>query len=188
MPELWTKIRLKFGREEILSHFWELDHVLYMYKIVRLCFTCFVLEVCSKDQRIRTLMLKQEARVFELSLGQRLKTVFHWAGLLCSFSSHHLFWFTPPEPICSFFNIFDFFFFGWLCLFFLPPCLQALSWSDYNPRNHPWTRIPCVERCCRPRHQYVAAGSHLWGSPCSGPCNLHTYAPCHLSLVPEQNL
>ena len=90
------KIRSGKRGREILPHLREIVHVLYMYEIVRLCFTCFVLEVCSKDQRIRTLMLKQEARVFELSLGQRLKTVFHWAGLLCSFFSHHLFWFTPP--------------------------------------------------------------------------------------------
>ena len=116
MPELWTKIRLKFGREEILSHFWELVHVLYMYEIVRLCFTCFVLEVCSKDQRIRTLMLKQEARVFELSLGQRLKTVSSWAGLLSYFFSHPISMFTPPEPICLFTWLFWLFPF-WLTLF-----------------------------------------------------------------------
>ena len=90
------KVRSEKRGREILPHLREIVHVLYMYEIVRLCFTCFVLEVCSKDQRIRTLMLKQEARVFELSLGQRLKTVFHWAGLLFSFFSHHLFWFTPP--------------------------------------------------------------------------------------------
>ena len=62
------KVRSEKRGREILPHLREIVHVLYMYEIVRLCFTCFVLEVCSKDQRIRTFKGSLLARVFEQNL------------------------------------------------------------------------------------------------------------------------
>ena len=116
------KTRSEMGGREILPHLREIVHVLYMYEIVRLCFTCFVLEVCSKDQRIRTLMLKQEARVFWTQSWPKVEdsVSLGWAFVVLSFHTIP-FGLHPPEPIYSFFDIFDFFLFCWLCLFFLMP-------------------------------------------------------------------
>ena len=62
------KLRLGFGIVKILSHFWELGDVLYIFGIVVPCLTFFVLKVCAKDQRIRMLGWKNRARVFFLIL------------------------------------------------------------------------------------------------------------------------
>ena len=47
------KTRLGFGGREILPHLRELDQVMHMVRIVVSCLTFFMLEVCSKSQRIR---------------------------------------------------------------------------------------------------------------------------------------
>ena len=78
-------------------------------------FSCY--EFCLKVQESRV-----RKRVFCVKKAvQRLKK--KWSGLGLDLFPFHtpFFGLHPPEPICSFFDIFDFFFLGWLYLFFLMP-------------------------------------------------------------------
>ena len=103
------KLRSGFGIVKILSHFWELGWVFYIFGIVIQCLTCFVLKVCAKAQRIRMFESLLQARVF----GWRLKKVSHGLGQLLFYFSHHTIASAPPEPIWFIFNDF------WLFLFLI---------------------------------------------------------------------
>ena len=70
------KLRSGFGGEEILPHLREIGHVLYMVRTVSSCLTSFVLEVCSKNQRIR-ISNKACRRAF---FGSEVEEEVVWAG------------------------------------------------------------------------------------------------------------
>ena len=82
-------------------------------------FLCYEFLLKSQESRVRrdwTL-----ARVFQITCaGGWRRSEVGWAWICVAFHTP-FFGLHPPEPICLFFNIFDFFFLGWLCLFFLMP-------------------------------------------------------------------
>ena len=112
------KLRSGFGIVKILSHFWELGDVLYIFGIVVSCLTFFVLEVCSKNQRIRILMLKQEARVFFKHCLLEVEDRSSGLGLEYFSYLHHIIAHTTPRPILLIFMIFWLFFFLFWLIYF----------------------------------------------------------------------
>ena len=112
------KIRLGFGGGEILPHLRELEQVMPMVRIVSSCLTFFVLEVCWKNQRIRTFEGSLLARVFEQNLfrGWR-RSGLGWACVI--FAIHTIFSVSHPSAhLLHFLTFLTFSFFVWLVYFF----------------------------------------------------------------------
>ena len=116
--EHWKKLKLKIGGEEILSHFWELEQLLYMFRIVTWCSIMFMLWVFVKNQRIR--MFEQGIKgarfsVWKVAGGWR-QSPLGWAWFIFLFA-HSFSTYTPLAHCVLFLSFLIVSFLFWLIYF-----------------------------------------------------------------------